>query len=246
MKIKLMCRYFFSILFLLITTVAFAQRGSDTITYKDKYGLRIGIDLSKPIRSLVDDDYRGIELVGDYRVTENFYAAAELGNEKLTYDGDNISTFSTGSYIKLGADYNAYENWQDMQNMIFVGARYGFSTFSQTLNSYTIYTPTNYYGDNFVEENTKTSGLNASWLELVAGIKVELFNNLFLSANVQLKRRISQKTPDGFDNLTIPGFGRTYDQSDFGAGYGYSISYMIPIFKKDRKPSVKELEKTVN
>lgn len=246
MKTRPMSRYFYSILFLLITSFGFAQRGADTITYKDKYGLRLGIDLSKPIRSLIDDDYRGLELLGDYRVTENFYAAAELGNEKLTYEGDNISTFSTGSYIKVGADYNAYENWQDMQNMIFVGARYAFSTFSQTLDSYTIYTPSNYYGDNFIQADEKTSGLNASWLELVAGIKVELFSNLFLSANVQLKRRISQKTPDGFDNLTIPGFGRTYDQSNFGAGFGYSISYMIPLYKKDRTPSAKELEKTAN
>lgn len=246
MKTRPMSRYFYSILFLLITSFAFAQRGADTITYKDKYGLRLGIDLSKPVRSLIDDDYRGLELLGDYRVTENFYAAAELGNEKLTYEGDNISTFSTGSYIKVGADYNAYENWQDMQNMIFVGARYAFSTFSQTLDSYTIYTPSNYYGDNFIQADEKTSGLNASWLELVAGIKVELFSNLFLSANVQLMRRISQKTPDGFDNLMIPGFGRTYDQSNFGAGFGYSISYMIPLYKKDRTPSAKELEKTAN
>lgn len=246
MKTRPMSRYFYSILFLLITSFGFAQRGADTITYKDKYGLRLGIDLSKPVRSLIDDDYRGLELLGDYRVTENFYAAAELGNEKLTYEGDNISTFSTGSYIKVGADYNAYENWQDMQNMIFVGARYAFSTFSQTLDSYTIYTPSNYYGDNFIQADEKTSGLNASWLELVAGIKVELFSNLFLSANVQLMRRISQKTPDGFDNLMIPGFGRTYDQSNFGAGFGYSISYMIPLYKKDRTPSAKELEKTAN
>lgn len=246
MKTRPMSRYFYSILFLLITSFAFAQRGADTITYKDKYGLRLGIDLSKPVRSLIDDDYRGLELLGDYRVTENFYASAELGNEKLTYEGDNISTFSTGSYIKVGADYNAYENWQDMQNMIFVGARYAFSTFSQTLDSYTIYTPSNYYGDNFIQADEKTSGLNASWLELVAGIKVELFSNLFLSANVQLMRRISQKTPDGFDNLMIPGFGRTYDQSNFGAGFGYSISYMIPLYKKDRTPSAKELEKTAN
>ncbi|MAM19294.1 MAG: hypothetical protein CME35_10015, partial [Gramella sp.] len=173
---------------MLASAVALSQQASDTITYKDKYGLRIGVDLSKPVRSLLDDQYRGLELLGDYRVTENFYAAAELGNEKLTYDGDNISTFSTGSYIKLGADYNAYENWQDMQNMIFVGMRYGFSTFSQTLNSYAIYTSSNYYGDHIVEANEQTKGLNASWVELMGGIKVEVLNNLFLSLNVQLKR----------------------------------------------------------
>ena len=94
MKTKPMFRYTFSLLMMLASAVALSQQASDTITYKDKYGLRIGMNLSKPVRSLLDDQYRGLELLGDYRVTENFYAAAELGNEKLTYDGDNISTFS--------------------------------------------------------------------------------------------------------------------------------------------------------
>ncbi len=35
-----------------------------------------------------------------------------------------------------------------------------------------------------------------------------------------------------FDNLYIPGFNRTYDFSEFGAGFGYGISYLIPIYKK--------------
>ncbi|WP_372920085.1 DUF6048 family protein, partial [Salegentibacter sp.] len=59
-----------------------------------------------------------------------------------------------------------------------------------------------------------------------------ILNNLYLTANVQLKRRLFQKTPNNFDNLTIPGFNRTYDDSNFGVGYGYGISYLIPIYKK--------------
>lgn len=208
---------------------------TDTIQYKDKYGLRVGIDLSKPLRTFLDDKYSGLELVGDYRINEKFYAAAELGNEKITFEGDNIKTTTNGSYIKIGADYNAYDNWQDMQNLIFVGLRYGFATFSQTLDSYRVYSSSSYYGPDLRMPDDKVSGLNASWVELMVGIKVELFNNLFLSANVQLKRRISQKTPSNFDNLAIPGFGRTYDDSSFGAGYGYSISYLIPLYKKTRE-----------
>ena len=48
----------------------------------------------------------------------------------------------------------------------------------------------------------------------------------------QLKRKISEDKPDNFGNLYIPGFNRTYDYSEFGVGYGYTISYLIPIFKK--------------
>jgi len=49
---------------------------------------------------------------------------------------------------------------------------------------------------------------------------------------VQLKRTLSEKEPDNFANLYIPGFNRTYDYSEFGVGYGYTLSYLIPIFKK--------------
>lgn len=236
MKTRHMYRYFSSlILFLLVVNTLFGQQqGQDTIQYKEKYGIRVGIDLSKPLRSILDDKYRGLELVGDYRVYNNFYAAAEIGTEEFTFEGDNIQTTSNGSYIKIGGDYNAYDNWQDMQNSIFVGVRYGFATFSQTLEQYRIYTSSNYYGPDIREVNQETSGLTASWVELMVGLKVEVLNNLFLSANVQLKRRIGQSTPANLDNLSIPGFGRTYDASEFGAGYGYSISYLIPLYKKNK------------
>ena len=238
-KIRPMYRYFSSLLFLLLfLTNSEAQENQqtvDTIQYKEKYGIRVGIDLSKPVRTLIDDNYSGFEIVGDYRVYDNFYAAAELGNEERIFEGDNIQTTTNGSYIKLGGDYNAYENWQDMQNSIFVGVRYGFATFSQTLDEYRIYTSSSYFEDDFREVGNETSGLTASWVELVAGIKVEVLNNLFLSANVQLKRRIGQNAPSNFDNLTIPGFGRTYDNSSFGTGFGYSISYLLPLYKKNKE-----------
>ena len=234
-----MYRYFSSILFILLINLSLSAQQQnaavqDTVEYKEKYGIRVGVDISKPIRTLVDDNFSGIELVGDYRVYDNFYAAAELGTAKITFEGDNIETFTNGSYIKLGGDYNAYENWLDMQNAIFVGVRYGFATFSQTLDQYQIYTSSNYFGRDIREDDTETTGLTASWAEVMVGIKVEILNNLYLSANVQLKRKIGQNSPSNFDNLAIPGFGRTYDSSEFGAGFGYSISYLIPFYKKAR------------
>lgn len=235
-KIRRMFRYISSLLAIALFSMSLsAQVARDTVTYQEKYGLRVGADLSKPLRSILDDTYTGFELVGDYRVYENFYAAVELGNESRDFEADNISTSSTGSYFKIGGDYNAYDNWQEMQNSIFVGVRYGFATFSQTLEEYRIYTSSDYFGPDIREEEIEATGLTANWAELVLGIKVEVLNNLYLSANVQLKRRIGQNSPPNFDNLTIPGFGRTYDDSNFGAGYGYTITYLLPFYKKTRQ-----------
>lgn len=233
-----MYRYFSSFILLLLLGISVSAQqqaiAEDTVNYNEKYGIRVGIDLSKPLRTALDDNYSGFQILGDYRIYKNYYLAAELGTEKITFEGDNIKTTTNGSYIKLGGDYNAYENWLDMQNAIFVGVRYGFATFSQSLDQYRIYTSSNYFGADIREENIENTGLTASWAEIMIGIKVEVLNNLFLSANVQLKRRIGQNSPSNFDNLTIPGFGRTYDSSEFGAGFGYTISYLIPFYKKAR------------
>ena len=60
----------------------------DTVTYKERYGLRLGVDLSRLVFSAIDADYTGFELVGDYRITKKLYLAAELGNEDKTQTED--------------------------------------------------------------------------------------------------------------------------------------------------------------
>lgn len=205
---------------------------SDTTGYEHKYGLRLGGDLSKLIRTAVDDGYSGFEVVSDLRISDRFYLAAEIGTEKKERFESNLNSIATGSYVKIGADFNAYINWLDMNNAIFAGMRYGFSSFSQELLAYSIYTTNQAFPGTVRIDPIEYSGLTASWLELIVGVKTEVFNNLFLSLNLQLKRRISEQKPENFDNLYIPGFNRTYDFSEFGVGYGYTISYLIPLFKR--------------
>lgn len=205
----------------------------DSIPVKTQYyGLRIGADLAKPLRTLLDDDYSGFEITGDFRIKDRYYLAAELGSEKRTTDLPNINSTANGSYIKAGFNYNAYDNWLGMNNLIYAGVRGGFSTFSQDLNTYTIYTTTDLFEDDTRTDSQTFSGLSASWIEFQLGVQVELFTNLYLGANVQIKRSITNKEPDGFENLYIPGFGKTTDGSSFGVGYSYTLSYLIPFFKR--------------
>jgi len=219
---------------LLLSSAMMAQETTnDTIPrQKDAYGLRVGADLSKPLRTILEDGYSGFEIVGDFRISERFYAAAEIGNEKKERFESNLNSIASGSYVKIGADFNAYRNWLGMENAIYGGLRYGFSTFKQELLAYGIYTTNQTFPGTFRVDPREFTGLSASWLELQVGVKTEILNNLYLTIHLQLKRKISESTPDNFDNLFIPGFNRTYDFSEFGAGYGYSISYLIPIFKK--------------
>lgn len=240
-----MLKYSISLIFLLGASLGFSQSKTidfnpkDTIEYKQPYGLRAGIDLSRIILSSTNDDYTGLEIVGDYRLSYKWYLAAELGNEKRTKQEDLYNFTTSGSYLKVGADYNTYENWYGMNNSLFIGGRLAFSTFSQTLNNYQIYESNRYWnpGDFAfgANEGQEFSGLNATWLEVVLGVKTELFANIFLGASVRLGYLVSDKAADNFPNLWIPGFNKVTDGSNFGVGYNYSITYFLPLYKKAKK-----------
>ena len=202
---------------------------------KLKYGLRIGGDMSKLARTALEDGYSGFEIMGDYRIKEKLYIAAEMGFEEKNTTNDYLDITTRGSYIKGGIDINLYDNWLDMDNMIYAGFRVGASTFGHDLNSFQVYSTDQYWAPQFASnEKQEFTGFTAFWGEVLLGMKAELFNNLYLGLNVQLKISVNQTIPNNFDNVYIPGFGKTYDTSAIGAGYSYFLAYRIPLYKKDK------------
>ncbi len=217
---------------------------NDSLVIKQKYGLRIGADIGKIIRSLADKNYSGFEVEADYRLKQKLYIAGEIGFSEKKNITNYLNATTSGSYLKAGIDYNLYENWLDMDNMIYTGFRIGASTFSHDLNSYTIYN-TNQYWPSLTQTNLKSyNGLTATWAEVILGLKAELLNNLFLGVNVQLKFLLAESSLDNFENLFIPGFNKTYDSGRFGVGYSYIISYRIPLFKKDKVSTKNKVSET--
>lgn len=237
MKQKLMYKFFISGLLVLLSANSMAQNDSivnDSIVYKQKYGLRLGGDLNKLIRTFIEDDYKGFEINADYRLTKNLYVAGELGTEEKITETDYLNTTTTGSYFKAGVDYNVYDNWFGMENMIYGGLRVGLSSFKQELNSYKIYSTDQYWEPLSSSDSTEFSGLSAIWAELIVGIKTEVLNNLYVGVNAQVKSLLSDDKPENFENIHIPGFNKTYDSSRIGVGFSYNISYLIPLYKKDK------------
>jgi hypothetical protein len=236
---KHILKYIFSLIFVLLFSKNGVAQEKDNLKIPQRYGLRLGIDVHRLTKSLYNDNYKGLELVGDYRITKKFYAAGEIGNEEKTTADDNLNYTTKGTYFKVGFDYNAYENWLDMENMIFIGMRAGVGSFNHKLNSFTIYQPGNYYGVNTNTSGQEFNGLSASWLEVVSGLKAEVLNNLYVGFSLRLNYLMSNNEPEGFANLYIPGFNKTYENSKFGAGINYSISYFIPFYKSNGKSNSK-------
>ena len=212
-------------------TTTTAETKKDTIVYTSPYGIRLGIDISKPILSMINNDYSGLEIVGDYRISKRFFIAAEVGFEEATTAEDFTNSTSKGNYLRLGFNFNAYENWLDMNNEIILGFRYGFSLFDQTLNSYTPNVNNSYFPGNTVTTPITANDLTAHWSEFVVGFKVETFKNMFVSFSASYKVLMSIQNPDNFTTLYAPGFNRVFE-SGTGFGFNYTLSYLIPFSKK--------------
>lgn len=224
---------------------AILPQPKDSPVYLESYGLRVGVDLSRPTITFFEPEYTGFEIVGDYRITQNLYLAAELGNEKRDRQEDLYNFTTSGSYIKVGIDYNTYGNWYGEQNLIYIGGRVAYSNFSQTLNNFQIYDSNRYWNpDGFVVGSTEAlefSGLSATWLEFVLGVKAELLANIYLGGSVRLGAYITNDEPENFRNLFIPGFNKVTDNARFGIGYNFTLSYFLPLYKKPRVNKKKKI-----
>ena len=233
--------YLFIISLIIPSSMVFSQAESelnDSLIIKDKLlninKIRIGFDVFKPIKSTSEGDNLNYEIVGDLQITENLYLAGEYGLIDRLIEDENINFNSNGSFLRFGFDYNMFKNWVGMDNAIFLGLRYGSSNFSNKIESYNVRNSDAYFS-NFVDNNYQTinhSNLTGNWLEIVAGVKVETFNNVYLGFSLRLNKLLSTQKPENFDNLYIPGFNKVTDENTFGSGFNYTLSYSIPLKKK--------------
>ena len=232
MKINLMLKYFISILVTLFCIANHTNATASNDSLK-KYGIRIGTDLQKLIKSATSQEYNGISFKADIRFKESIFLFSEIGNEKKIVEYSSVDSEVSGNYIKLGLQFKLNKDIIGLSNLIYSSFGLGISSFEQTIFRYNIY---NIYSDVWGEftntEIINLENLNANWIEIGFGVKTEILNNLFLGIELQLKNLIYQKNKNEIANFYIPGFNRTYEGSNFGTGFNYSLTYLIPIIKK--------------
>ena len=233
--------FLFTFSLIIPSSMVFSQAENelnDSLTIDNKIlninKIRFGIDIYKPIKFSSEGDNLNYEIVGDIQITENLYLAAEYGLVDRLIEDENINFNSNGSFLRFGFDYNMFKNWVGMDNAIFLGLRYGSSNFSNKIESYNIRNSDAYFS-NFVDNNYQTINhlnLTGSWLEILAGVKVETFNNIYLGFSLRLNKLLSTKKPNNFDNLFIPGFNKVTDDNTWGSGFNYTLTYSIPLKKR--------------
>ena len=233
--------YIFIISIWLSTNMLLSQTelsSNDSLIEKDKWltinKLRLGADLFKPIKSSSEGDNLNYEIVGDLQVTENLYLAGEYGSIDRVIEDENINFNSSGNFLRIGFNYNMFNNWVGMDNSIYLGLRYATSNFSNSILDYTVRNQDSYFSNlvNSKYQTNEYSNLSGNWIEIVAGLKVETFKNVYLGLSLRLNKLLSDSKPENFDNLFIPGFNKVTDDNTFGSGFNYTLTYSIPLRKK--------------
>ena len=180
----------------LFFVVCFGYAQDSIPKYTERYSIRFGIDMSKPIRSMIENDYKGLELTADYRITKKLYLAAEVGMEDKRVVSETLDFQTNGEYIKLGVDFNLFNNWEGMENMLLTGFRFGTSTHSQQLNGYAVRQLDHLWVEDLyksLDEPLLFGDLSATWIEIIAGVKTELLNNLYMGISVRMNYLMNDK-----------------------------------------------------
>ena len=236
MKFLTMSKYIISIFICLIFNYSFSQDEQeevieDSLKIEQKYGIRIGLDLSKQVRMLTED-YKGLSLYGDFRIKERLFVVGEFGNDEKNINNENLSSKFSGNYIKAGIYYNFYNNPTGLENEIYFGFRLATSRFKSEIFNYLIYDLDKYWENGRINDYKEFKNLNANWFELILGFNAKISKNIFMGTSLRLNRMINQKSPENFGNLYIPGFNIVTEDNNFGTGITYTLTYRIPIVKK--------------
>lgn len=227
-----MLRFFTSIIFIfLFYSKNNSQIVKDSLEIKNKYGIRVGVDISKQIRMLTEE-YNGLSLYGDLKIKERLFIVSELGRDTKKINNNNLNSEFSGNYIKAGINYNLYNNLPGLNNEIYIGFRFAVSEFNSQISQYNIYNKDQFWIQESISESLIYKNLSANWFELIIGINSELVNNFFMGISLRLNRMLNQKKPENFTNLYIPGFNKVTENNNFGTGITYTLIYQIPIVKK--------------
>ena len=190
-------------------------------------GPRFGIDLSRFVVMPFVPEIRSFEFSVDFEVKPNIYPVFEAGFATVSFSDTNYSYDGSGIYFRAGIDYNMLElEKRNDYSMGFIGARYCISL--NRFSADNIILPDPYWGD-LNTSIAEQSGHN-HWIEVAAGIRVELFNNLFMGWSARGRVMLYKSKFEQMIPYYVPGFGDPERRASWDINY--SVYYKIPMLKR--------------
>lgn len=193
-------------------------------------GLSLGVDLSPVIMRFINEERTGLSFVGRYGVKNRWFAAAEVGYERIKYAKDNYDYKSDGTYIRVGMDYDIFnsEDYPTNDN-IFVGLRYSYAWQSHESGRFTIVD--SYWGD--YSGSVGRTSVNSHVVDAVGGLRCEVLRNFYMGWTFRCRFLLASNHSDDLKPYAIAGYGN-YDNK-VALGFTYTLEYQIPFNKLGKK-----------
>ncbi len=186
-------------------------------------GMLVEMDVAPFLQTAIFDQH-------SYRIQGNvqfilknkYFPVVEAGVAGISRASDSEVQFqSNGAFAKLGLDIPALKAKEPgmMQNFFLAGFRLGMSHFNYSFNNLSF--NDDYWGGS---DTFDTGSLSATkfWLELNAGIRVDVFRNIYMGWTIRNKHIINKNKPGAVAPWYIPGYGQEEGSS---WGLAYTVGY---------------------
>jgi len=184
-------------------------------------GVHIGFELSEPVQYFLSDSW-GYSLKADVNFKNKYFPTLEAGFTNLDKTAESgIHFMSSGTYVKAGLNIPLSVNGPKAENIFYAGLHYGFSAFSYDLENLTF---SGGYWDNNILSFTNEKAA-AGWIELDAGVRVQIAGPFSLGWAIQYKSVIHTKNGDHSIPPYIPGYGMNTKP---GVGVNVHLYYKLP------------------
>ena len=233
MKKRLISTYIIALLVLsnlLMPTSAHAQEIKILSEDKEEelpfyQGLMVSVDVSGLASKAFGSDAFSSEISIHANLKNRFFPVVEIGYGKTDTTGEetNIHYQTSAPFFRMGMDYNVFYKKPHLPGYFTVGLRYGFSSFTYDMQSPDLVDPN--WGHTSIPVTYNDVKSNAGWLELVLGMKTQVYKDFYMGFTVRYRARQSMKKHENTEPYYIPGYGRG-KTSNFGITY--SLSYRLP------------------
>ena len=233
MKKRLISTYIIALLVLsnlLMPTSAHAQEIKILSEDKEEelpfyQGLMVGVDVSGLASKAFGSDAFSSEISIHANLKNRFFPVVEIGYGKTDTTGEetNIHYQTSAPFFRVGMDYNVFYKKPHLPGYFTVGLRYGFSSFTYDMQSPDLVDPN--WGHTSIPVTYNDVKSNAGWLELVLGMKTQVYKDFYMGFTVRYRARQSMKKHENTEPYYIPGYGRG-KTSNFGITH--SLSYRLP------------------
>jgi hypothetical protein len=213
-------RIFILSLSILVAFPAFSQQDS----IKLSPALTLGFDVIQPISSFVNKTKHGLDASIDIGSYKKWTLALEGGYLKINTNNSKLTFNSTGSFGRIGLDYNFYKKAHHGEiDQMNIGFRYGYS--GNTFSAPNIIINDTIWGSYYTSLPRQRA--TAQWFEINFNLRAAVIQNLCFGWSIRAKYMFSNKVTGPIKPFQCPGFGNT--SSKVTLGFLYSIYYRIPL-----------------